>query len=519
MIPGYENLRVYYGDLHNHCGISYGHGSLEDAFANARLQLDFCSVTGHGYWPDMPRHEPRLRELVAYHERGFAKLRQQWAYVQELTEAHHQDDQFVTFLSYEWHCMRSGDYVILYKGSRGDLIAAADLAELRRALLQRRRQGLEALLLPHHIGYPTGYRGINWADFSADLSPIVEIFSMHGCNESDEAPYPPLHTMGPRDHRGTAQYGLALGHIFGFVGNTDHHSAHPGSYGCGRTGVWAAALTREGIWEALQARRTYALTGDRIALQFALNGHPMGSILSAPMPKRRIEIAIKGGAPLDYVELLRNNRVIYRANATDQAPPAPGSLVRTRIFLEIGWGQPAEHRWDVYLAIDRGRLLNIEPRFRGEYVVAPKSEETGEYHYSSWRREGERAVRFRTRTHGNPTVLTNANQGMALEVEMPLDGRILVELNGHRFEHPLRELLEGSRAGYLGGFITPAYRLHRCPLPEEYEWHLLFEDEAPTSPAHTFYYVRVRQKNDQWAWSSPIWVIERSDTAHPRPSA
>ncbi len=50
----YDGLHAYYGDLHNHCGISYGHGSLEDALLNAREQLDFCSVTGHALWPDMP---------------------------------------------------------------------------------------------------------------------------------------------------------------------------------------------------------------------------------------------------------------------------------------------------------------------------------------------------------------------------------------------------------------------------------------------------------------------------------
>ena len=30
--------------------------------------------------------------------------------------------------------------------------------------------------------------------------------------------------------------------------------------------------------------------------------------------------------------------------------------------------------------------------------------------------------------------------------------------------------------------------------------------EPSAERADDFYYVRVRQKNDQWAWSSPIWV-------------
>ncbi|MEN8716436.1 MAG: hypothetical protein ABF384_16095, partial [Verrucomicrobiales bacterium] len=50
----FQNLRPLYGDMHNHCGISYGHGSLEDAISNAEEQLDFVSITGHAHWPDMP---------------------------------------------------------------------------------------------------------------------------------------------------------------------------------------------------------------------------------------------------------------------------------------------------------------------------------------------------------------------------------------------------------------------------------------------------------------------------------
>jgi hypothetical protein len=34
MTNPYENLQVYYGDLHSHCNVGYGHGSIEDAFQN-----------------------------------------------------------------------------------------------------------------------------------------------------------------------------------------------------------------------------------------------------------------------------------------------------------------------------------------------------------------------------------------------------------------------------------------------------------------------------------------------------
>lgn len=45
--------------------------------------------------------------------------------------------------------------------------------------------------------------------------------------------------------------------------------------------------------------------------------------------------------------------------------------------------------------------------------------------------------------------------------------------------------------------------LHRAPLPWEFEWTLALDD---TGSGPDVYYVRVRQKNDQWAWSSPVFL-------------
>jgi hypothetical protein len=47
-------MNIYWGDLHNHCGISYGFGSLENALLAAKGQLDFCAIIGHASWADMP---------------------------------------------------------------------------------------------------------------------------------------------------------------------------------------------------------------------------------------------------------------------------------------------------------------------------------------------------------------------------------------------------------------------------------------------------------------------------------
>ena len=52
--PSLKDLKVFWGDVHNHCNVTYGHGDLSDALAAAEQQLDFVSVTPHALWPDIP---------------------------------------------------------------------------------------------------------------------------------------------------------------------------------------------------------------------------------------------------------------------------------------------------------------------------------------------------------------------------------------------------------------------------------------------------------------------------------
>ena len=51
--------------------------------------------------------------------------------------------------------------------------------------------------------------------------------------------------------------------------------------------AWAPELTREAVFDALHARRTYGTTGRRILLDFRVNDAPVGSeiALDAPLPE------------------------------------------------------------------------------------------------------------------------------------------------------------------------------------------------------------------------------------------
>lgn len=503
-LDAYSGLTAYAGDIHNHCEISYGHGSLEDAYRNAKLQLDFASVTGHASWHDMPLDPPHVNE---YHRQGFERLRAGWGHVQDVTEAAHEEGNFVSFLSFEWHSMTFGDHCVYYKAGRGPLepAQAGSLEELRETMRGLASdEGLEAMILPHHIGYVAGRRGINWSSYTEEFSPVVELVSMHGNGEDDHAPRPYLHTMGPRDVGSTAATGLASGHRFGFIGSTDHHSAHPGSHGYGRAMVWADDLSREGIWRAIAERRSYAVTGDRIMLATTVDGAPMGSVVQHS-GTRTIEVAVRGGSALDYVEIVRNGEIIER-----RRPEAPGTVDGVFdgiLSVAMGWGEVGVTvDWDVELEVVGGRISAVEPRFHGNDIVEPsENDEPEEFSFSSWTQHDEQRVSLQTRSQGNPTVMTDATQRFALHVFGDESTELIARVNGEELRYNVAELLRGPRVSYLGGFLTGAFVFDRAEPSSSLDLNFSVED-AGSGADEDWYYVRVRQHNDQYAWSSPIWV-------------
>ena len=502
----YAESQLLFGDLHNHCGLSYGHGSLVDALKNAREQLDFCSITGHAHWPDMPEPDDRIQYIIDFHKVGFAKLKRDWPQMMDTLRSYNDESSFTVFPGFEIHSNADGDRTILYKSFEGEIIYADSIPDLHQRLETLEQEGTEALAFPHHIGYRTGTRGINWATHDPKWGPFVELLSMHGCSESNENTRPFLHSMGGSDWESTIQYGLKQGHVFGFTGHTDHHSGHPGSYGHGVTGLWSEGRDRQSIWDALKARRTYALTGDRIQLEYTLNGAPIGSVIPTTS-KRLIEAKVHAAGAIDSIDIIKNNELVHRVSQTDFQATEPSDTIRTLIYLELGWGERNRAvPWEVDLSVSAGKILRVEPRFRGREVVSPVEGEDdleNGFYESSWRQINEQSVHFNTVTRSNPNNATNASQGLCIEVEIPIDGDIQATLNGQAESIPLRKLIEGARTGHLGGIDSPSYRFHRAPLPHEFQWNFQWEDQGDSEDN---YYIRVRQTNDQWAWSSPVFL-------------
>lgn len=495
----FEGYNVYYGDIHNHCDLSYGHGSLDNALQNARLQLDFVSVTVHAVWPDIPTDDPQLSYLIDYHEEGFTRAKSRWVGYLRAMENANQDGHFVTFPSFEWHSIQYGDYCVYYRQVQDDLpiIDAPDLESLRESL---RQMETDAILIPHHIGYRQGSRGINWAAFTDELSPVAEIFSFHGASETSTGPYPYLHSMGPRHEHSTAQYGWAQGNVFGVIGSTDHHNAFPGSYGYGRLAVIAQSLSRDAIWEAIQQRRTYALTGDRIELGFTLNGTMIGGLCPA-QATREIAVSVHAGDRIDTIDVLHNNQVIHRESILPQ--PVEDEAGRYKVFFEMGWGERDDpFDWDVTIEVEEGQLLAVEPRLRGLSPIA--NDPRADFAYTTVESD-ENQLRIHTKTRRNLSLHTPATEGVLLEIDGSERSHLCLTVNGQQQRVALRDLRTGARSFYTGGFVSPAYCLHQAVPQREYQHTFTLTHHHDTTE-RDWYYVRVRQRNDQWAWSSPIWV-------------
>jgi len=291
---------ISWGDLHGHSQLSDGTGTPHDFYAYARqvAGLDVAVLTDHDHW-------------------GMENLDERpdlWAQIKEATEQHHDPGHFVTLLGYEWTSWLQGHRHILYFTDDGEILSSMDPAYQTPDQLWAGLEGKEALTFAHHsAGGPVG---TNW-NYAPDprFEPVTEIVSVHGSSEAPDSPtpiYDPIPGNFVRDV-------LDRGYVLGFVGSGDSHDGHPGlvqrdprSHVGGLAALLSDARTREGVLEALRARRSYATNGPRIFLQAHLDEQAMGSVaergVADPPPSQVLSFEVVGTAPLESIELIRGPR-------------------------------------------------------------------------------------------------------------------------------------------------------------------------------------------------------------------
>ncbi len=493
------SYQLYWGDLHNHNAVGYAKGTLERSIEIAQEHLDFFAFTGHASWHDLPKM-PGERHMKWIH--GFKAHSSHWPKTRGLIQEANSEN-FAALLGYEWHSSEFGDYCLIFPEDQPELYLPNHVEKLLQFSAEK-----NALAIPHHLAYARGWRGANFDHFNASVSPVVEIFSEHGCSESVTAQVGDFirHSMGGRVTENTVERQLERGLRFGFVASTDDHRGYPGAYGEGLVAVWARDSSAASIIEAVRKRRTYAVTGDRIEVDFTLNDQPMGSELPANAD-RQIDVKVTAPDGIKVIELIRNGRVIQRHFPEDTASrPAtlPGNV---QCRLRYGWGPWGDLSlgricdWEMNIQIEGGRFVDAIPCFQS----APFDEE---------RRDRLRVIdAAQLQLHSHTTRVKafaqDPTKAVILEIEATHPEAALTVKLRHptatTVTAPLSKLQHDNQIHFTGPFTSESFMLERLVGPSERTATLRWEDHRSGEQAD-WYYVRVQQHNNHMAWSSPIWV-------------
>ena len=508
-------FKLLWGDFHTHL-TDFEHG--DELLRDARENIDFCTVL---CYPFVWEVKKGLRVESVGNRPEFADW---WTRLQELCRAHHAPGEFVTFLGYEWNGNRThyGDHNVIYFDEDNPLDDAWSLEDLYANLRQTK-----AFALPHHTGYFPNRRGKDWGVWDERLSPVTEICSIHGSSEAPVAPVDMVSnaSMGPRASGGTFHDALARGYRVGVIGSNDYEGL-AGRWGIGRAAVWATECTREAIWDAMLARRTYGVTGDRIQLAFTIDGQPMGAVLNKSGAVDA-EVTAIGANAIDRIELIHNGVVVATYTHSGNWD-APSGDTHYKVFVQAGWGpaqrygfEPKSLHWACRVDVDGGQCVGVERCFtnRGQRVTSIDT------HHCAWE------LVTSARRNYLPQGMT---QGVVLEVAGNADTRLTLQVDDVRTDgfpvsvtlgellggHRLVPLVEESERRILDKFgITVEEMVNPDPVFHNARKIKLHQavPEAGYSAACTFegldllagrnaLYVRVSQLNGQLAWSSPIWV-------------
>jgi hypothetical protein len=284
-------LKTYWGDLHSHTHYSFdgvGHGNFE--YARYTSGLDFYAMTDHSSPEGLGPNTPDV-----------------WAEYTALVDKYYDPGKFVTLHAYECSLGAPyGHHNVFFRGKPTGLPLPEEvgLAQVWQSL----RIG-EALTIPHHTGKMP--EPIFWYPHDSELDRNIEIYSAHGLSEAYN-PWHPLafeqsmFTEPSKSVRGPqyAQDAWLEGLQLSTIASSDDHRGHPGQSQYGLAAVSATGLTREEIFDALYARRTYGTTGVKILLDFSINGQSMGGQLRVT-GSPQLEIEAHGSEAIELVEVLR----------------------------------------------------------------------------------------------------------------------------------------------------------------------------------------------------------------------
>jgi hypothetical protein len=459
--------KTWWGDLHGQTRATVGTGTIEEYFAFGR--------------------EVALLDMMCHQANDFQVTDDEWRRLRREIDRFHENGRCVIFVGYEWSGMTpgGGDRNVMFRGDVASLHRSshAEVDDMRDAAtdcfpvteLFRQLAGRDDVMLIPHIGG-------RYADIvgfhDAALEPVVEIQSDWGRFEW------------------LLEDAIRSGYKVGFVANSDGHKGRPGAshpgastfgaYG-GLTCVLAEALTREAVFDAIKARRCYAVTGaQRIHVELTVNGLPMGAAAPSDGPVTIAGRAV-GTGPIERIDVFRGLEHIRMLS-----PYGPGSFDGSNRY-RIAWagsrvrGRDRLTTWDGHLELSAGRVVDAVP-------FAMENPEKG----------------IRERTDSRVAWISNTtgdDDGIDVTVDAPAGAAFRFRTPVIQLEVELSDLAEGRTLTFPAGGIDLRVFVRRLPargLTRE----LAFDhtDSAPPRAQCHPYWIRVTQEDGAQAWTSPVYL-------------
>ncbi|MGE3809789.1 MAG: DUF3604 domain-containing protein, partial [Gemmataceae bacterium] len=330
--------RLFWGDVHSgQSAIGCGAGTLADYYAFAR---DAAGV-----------------QFLTHQANDHYVTTADWLETRRVTDEFHAPGKYVPILGCEWSppTADGGDRNVFYRHDEPRLIRSGrfftettpdpepDVPRAPEFLACFRDQNV---LINMHVG--GRMTNLDWHE--PQIEKLAEIHSTHGTVEWFVFDC------------------LRRGYRVGVTAGTDGVMGRPGACAPGSrlcrnlrnglTGIYATALTRDALWEALHARRTYGTTGERIRLWCEADGHAMGEKYETTAVPRVFAV-VEGTAALERIDLFRGTEVIH----TWPVATSDESTLRILWSGTTACGNARKQRavWDGSLEIDAGAFGEVEP--------------------------------------------------------------------------------------------------------------------------------------------------------------
>jgi hypothetical protein len=413
-----------------------------------------------------------------------------WQHTREVTSQFAKSDGFVPFLGCEWSALTKdgGDRNVFYFD---------DELELRRSDRFFREDKPDPT--------PDARTAPEFHEAFRDLNVLVNVHVGGRMTNLDWYDQQIERLCETHSTHGTVEWffmdALARGYRVGLTAGTDGVMGRPGADHPGRrlirnlrnglTAVYASELTREALWDALQQRRCYATTGERIRLWFEVDGQPLGAELEtseAPLVRFRVD----GTQPIERVDLFRGVDVIQ---SWAVSPPTASAGEATE--LRILWGGTERKgtarlqrvNWDGNVAVSSGTIELVESiNFQSTEDRASAASST--------------QIEWTCQTAGNAA-------GILVRVSGDDSIALTFATGPATFTVKLGDVRRSDHRVDAGG----VNRFAQIGPPPNASGPQLFEREfVDTEPIEGEfpYWIRVTQIDQSLAWSSPVYVTRSS---------